>query len=158
MISKRSSATASPAIRRHGADALGLILDSSILIAGERRGETVRQVIERVRAAHGDIESALSVISIIELTHGIYRAKTDADKVRRKAFADELARDMIVHPVSLAIAQLAGRIEGEQAARGVSIAIEDLIIGATALSLGFDIATLNVRHFQAIPSLKVVLI
>lgn len=137
---------------------MGLILDSSILIAGERRGETVKQVIERVRAAHGDIESALSVISIIELTHGIYRARTDADKVRRKAFADELSRDMIVHPVSLAIAQLAGRIEGEQAARGISIAVEDLIIGVTALHLGFDVATLNVRHFQAIPGLKVVLI
>ena len=135
---------------------MGLILDSSILIAGERRRETVKQVIERVRAAHGDTESALSAISIIELTHGIYRARTDADKVRRKAFADELARDMIVHPVSLGIAQLAGRIEGEQAARGISIAVEDLIIGATALYIGFDVATLNVRHFQAIPGLDVV--
>lgn len=135
---------------------MGLILDSSILIAGERRGETVRQVIQRVCAAHGDTESALSAISIIELTHGIYRARTDADKVSRKAFADELARDMIVHPVSLGIAQLAGRIEGEQAARGVSIAVEDLIIGATALYIGFDVATLNVRHFQAIPGLNVV--
>jgi predicted nucleic acid-binding protein len=135
---------------------LGLILDSSILIAGERRRETVKQVIQRVRAAHGDTESALSAISIIELTHGIYRARTDADKVRRKAFADELARDMIVHPVSLAIAQLAGRIEGEQAAKGISIAVEDLIIGATALHLGFDVATINVKHFQAIPGLTVV--
>jgi tRNA(fMet)-specific endonuclease VapC len=135
---------------------LGLILDSSILIAGERRRETVKQVIQRVRAAHGDTESALSAISIIELTHGIYRAKADADKVRRKAFADELARDMIVHPVSLAIAQLAGRIEGEQAAKGISIAVEDLIIGATALHLGFDVATINVKHFQAIPGLTVV--
>jgi len=76
--------------------------------------------------------------------------------VRRKAFADELARDMVVHPVSLGIAQLAGRIEGEQAAKGISIALEDLIIGATALYIGFDVATLNVKHFQAIPSLKVV--
>jgi predicted nucleic acid-binding protein len=135
---------------------MGLILDSSILITGERRGETVKQVIQRVRAAHGDIESALSTISIIELTHGIYRAKADADRVRRKAFADELARDMIVHPVSLEIAQLAGRIEGEQASRGISIAVEDLIIGATALHLGFDVATLNVKHFQAIPGLKIV--
>ena len=132
------------------------MLDSSILIAGERRGETVKQIIERVRSAHGDQESALSVISIIELTHGIYRAKLDAERVRRKAFTDELACDMIVHPVSLAIAQLAGRIEGEQAARGISIAIEDLIIGATALYIGFDVATLNVRHFQVIPGLNVV--
>jgi tRNA(fMet)-specific endonuclease VapC len=63
---------------------------------------------------------------------------------------------MIVHPVSLAIAQVAGRIEGEQAAKGVSIAVEDLIIGATALHLGFDVATLNVRDFQRIPGLNLV--
>jgi predicted nucleic acid-binding protein len=135
---------------------MGVILDSSILIAGERRGETVRQVMQRIVGAGGDAECALSAISIIELTHGIYRAKTDADRARRKAFADELARDMIVHPVSLEIAQVAGRIEGEQAARGVSIAVEDLIIGATAIHLGFGVATLNVRHFQAIPGLSVV--
>jgi len=135
---------------------LGLILDSSILIAGERRGETVKQVILRVRAACGDVESALSAISIVELTHGIYRARTAADKLSRKAFADELARDMIVHPVSLGVAQLAGRIEGEQAAKGISIALEDLITGATALYIGFDVASLNVKHFQAIPGLKVV--
>jgi predicted nucleic acid-binding protein len=134
---------------------MGLILDSSILIAGERHGETVGQIIERVRSAHGDQESALSAISIIELTHGIYRAKTDADRVRRRAFADELISDMIIHPVTLGIAQLAGRIEGEQAAKGVSIAIEDLIIGATALYLGFDVVTINVRHFQVIPGLNV---
>jgi predicted nucleic acid-binding protein len=135
---------------------MGLILDSTVLIAGERRGETVKQVIERVRAACGDVECALSVVSIIELTHGIYRAKTDADRVRRKAFVEELTRDMIVHPVSLAIAQLAGRIEGEQAARGISIDFEDLVIGTTALHLGFEVATINVKHLQLIPGLKVV--
>jgi tRNA(fMet)-specific endonuclease VapC len=135
---------------------MGLILDSSVLIAGERRGETVKQVIQRVHAACGDAESALSAISIVELTHGIYRARTDADRVRRKTFADELARDMIVHPVSLEIAQLAGKIEGEQAAVGNIIAFEDLVIGATALHVGFDVATLNMRHFQRIPGLNIV--
>jgi tRNA(fMet)-specific endonuclease VapC len=47
-------------------------------------------------------------------------------------------------------------LRGQQAARGVSIAFEDLIIGATALHLGFDVVTLNIRHFQAIPRLGVV--
>jgi tRNA(fMet)-specific endonuclease VapC len=135
---------------------MGLILDSSVLIAGERRRETVTQVIERIRAACGNKECALSVVSIVELTHGVYRAKTDADRARRKTFVHELTHDMIVHPVSLAIAQLAGRIEGEQAARGVSIDFEDLVIGATALHLGFDVATANVKHFQVIPGLTVV--
>ncbi|MGB8261417.1 MAG: PIN domain-containing protein [Terracidiphilus sp.] len=135
---------------------MGLILDSSVLIAAERRRETVRQMIQRVRALLGDTESALSAVSAIDLTHGIYRAKTDADRRRRSAFVDELFRDLVVHPVSLPIAQLAGRIEGEQAAKGISIPIEDLLIGATALHLGFDVATLNVKHFNLIPGLKTV--
>ena len=63
---------------------------------------------------------------------------------------------MIVHSITCPIAQFAGRIEGEQAARGIAISFEDLLIGATALHLGFGVATLNVRHFERIPGLKIV--
>ncbi|HTA60036.1 MAG TPA: PIN domain-containing protein [Candidatus Baltobacteraceae bacterium] len=134
---------------------MGIILDSSVLIAGERRGESVRQILQRVQAALGEVDSALSVVTIVELTHGIYRAKTDADRERRRAFSEELRRDMVVHSVTVEIAELAGRVEGEQAARGVSVAFEDLLIGATALHVGYDVVTLNVRHFQMIPGLRV---
>jgi predicted nucleic acid-binding protein len=135
---------------------MGLILDSSILIAGERGGESVREILNRVKAAQGETESALSAVTIVELTHGIYRAKSAPDRERRREFTEELCRDMVVHPVTLEIAQLAGKIEGEQAARGVSIAFEDLLIGATALHLHYSVATLNVRHFRLIPGLSVV--
>ena len=135
---------------------MGIVLDSSVLIAGERRGESVRQILTRVQAAHGEVDSALSVVTIVEVTHGIYRAKSDADRERRKAFSEELRRDMVVHPVTVEIAELAGRIEGEQAARGVSIAFEDLLIGATALHMDYAVATTNVRHFQQIPGLSVI--
>ena len=50
---------------------MGVILDSSVLIAGERRGESVRQILKRVQAAQGEADSALSVVTIVELTHGI---------------------------------------------------------------------------------------
>jgi predicted nucleic acid-binding protein len=63
---------------------------------------------------------------------------------------------MTIHPITLEIAQLAGKLEGEQAARGVSIAFEDLLIGSTALHLGWAMATLNVRHFRLIPGLSVI--
>jgi predicted nucleic acid-binding protein len=135
---------------------VGLILDTSILIAGERRRETVKQVLQRVQSVLGETEAALSSISVVEITHGIYRAKTRADYERRSAFSEELLRNMIIHPVTLEIAQLAGKIEGEQAAKGIAISFEDLVIGATALHLGFGVATLNVRHFQLIPDLQIV--
>ena len=102
---------------------MGLILDTSALIAGERGGRTVRQMLQHVRSAHGETEVAISAISVIEFTHGIYRAKTDADRKRRQSFSEEVYRDLIVHPVSMEVAQLAGRIEGEQAAIGNLIAI-----------------------------------
>ena len=135
---------------------MGLILDTSILIASERRGQAVEDLLHHVRVIHGDIDVALSVVSVVELTHGIYRARTEADRARRRAFAEGAFHDLIVHPVTLEIAQLAGRIEGEQAAQGNVIAFEDLVIGATALHLGFTVATLNVRHFERIPNLQMV--
>jgi tRNA(fMet)-specific endonuclease VapC len=62
----------------------------------------------------------------------------------------------MVYPVTLEVAQLAGKIEGELASHGVSIAFEDLLIGTTALYLGYAVVTLNVRHFRLIPGLPVV--
>lgn len=135
---------------------MGLILDSSVVIAAERRGHTVRQILEQIQVVHGDIDIGLSVVTIAELVHEAYRAKTNSDKQRRLAFIDRLCSDVPVHTVTVEVARLVGRIEAEQGARGVAIPFEDLLIGVTALHLGFDIATLNVRHFELIPSLKVV--
>jgi predicted nucleic acid-binding protein len=135
---------------------MGLILDTSVLIAGERRGDTVEDILQQARATHGEFDLAISAISAIELTHGIYRARAVSHRERRRTFTEDVFADLIVYPVSLQIAELAGRIEGEQAAIGISIAIEDLIIGATALHLGFDVVTLNEKHFRLIPGLKTV--
>ncbi|MGO9275645.1 MAG: type II toxin-antitoxin system VapC family toxin [Terriglobia bacterium] len=49
-----------------------------------------------------------------------------------------------------------GKIGGQQAAKGVRIPFEDLVIGATALDLGYSVVTRNVRHFRLIPDLPVV--
>jgi predicted nucleic acid-binding protein len=69
---------------------MGVILDSSILIAGERRKDSVAEVLERVEAVCGKTAAALSAVTAVELTHGNYRAKTDADRKRREAFVEEL--------------------------------------------------------------------
>jgi tRNA(fMet)-specific endonuclease VapC len=135
---------------------MGLILDSSVLIAAERGGGSVREILKRVHAVEGEAEVGLSAVTVVELTHGIYRAKSDAHRELRRAFTEELCRDLAVYPVTLEIAQLAGKVEGEQAARGISIAFEDLLIGTTALHLGYAVATLNIRHFRLIPGLTVI--
>jgi predicted nucleic acid-binding protein len=90
------------------------------------------------------------------LVHRAYRAKSDADRLRRLAFVEELCRDVPIHPVRLEIACSIGRIEGRQAAKGISLAFEDLAIRVTALELSYEVATLNVRHFRVLPGLKTV--
>jgi len=85
----------------------GVVLDSSIIIAAERRGQTVLQILEGVRASEGDTEVGVSVVTIAELVHGAYRAKTTARQERRLEFIERFTSDVPVHPVSLDIARLA---------------------------------------------------
>jgi predicted nucleic acid-binding protein len=61
-----------------------------------------------------------------------------------------------VYPNTVELARKAGRIDGEQQERGVSIAFQDLLIGVSALELGYSVATQNLRHFRLIPGLNVV--
>jgi predicted nucleic acid-binding protein len=73
----------------------------------------------------------------------------------RQSFLDELLRDVTVYPYTKETAMLAGKLDGEQQSKGVVIPFGHLLIGATALSLGFSVLTDNLRHFQKIPGLSV---
>jgi tRNA(fMet)-specific endonuclease VapC len=135
---------------------MGLILDSSVIIDAERRGETVERLIERIVHSTGDQDAALSAVGLTEIVHGIYRASTPAIRSRREAFLEELLADLTVYPYTKETAMLAGKLDGEQQSKGVVVPFADLLIGATALALGFSVLTVNVRHFERIPGLAVV--
>jgi predicted nucleic acid-binding protein len=132
----------------------GVVLGSTVLIAAERRGHSVREILEQVHASQGDVEAGISVVSIAELVHGAYRAKDAARQERRLQFIERLTSDVPVYAVSLDIARLAGRIEGQQEAKGIHLG--DLLIGAAAIRLDYAVATLNLRDFQRVPDLRVV--
>jgi tRNA(fMet)-specific endonuclease VapC len=135
---------------------MGLILDSSVVIAAERRVETPTQLVEQAIHLAGNQEAALSSVGLTELVHGIYRAITPQMRFRRQSFIDELRIALTVYPYTEETALLAGRIDGEETAKGTIIPFSDLLIGATALSLGYSVLTSNARHFQLIPGLKIV--
>ena len=135
---------------------MGLILDSSVIIAAERRGDTVEQFVEQVVNATGDQDAALSAVGLTELIHGLYRAKTPAMRLRRESFLNELLADLTVYPYTKETAMLAGKLDGEQQGKGVVIPFGDLLIGATALSLSYSVLTVNLRDFHRIPGLTVV--
>jgi len=135
---------------------MGLILDSSIIIAAERGGETVEQLIERILRLTGDQDAALSAVGLTELVHGLYRAPTPEIRLRRESFLNELLADLTVYPYTKDTALLAGKLDAEQQSRGVVIPFADLLIGATALALSYSVLTVNLRHFERIPGLLVV--
>jgi len=134
---------------------MGLILDSSAIIAGERKGQTVAELLARLRAVFGVEVVALTTVSVIELEHGIWRAQDAAQAERRRNFFDDLFAAVPTYPLTFAIARRAARIDGESKRRGVVIPFQDLVIGATALEFDYAVATHNARHFQMIPNLVV---
>jgi tRNA(fMet)-specific endonuclease VapC len=103
----------------------------------------------------GDQDAALSSVGLTELVHGIYRAQTPEMRLRRESFIEEMLRDVTVYPYTKETAMLAGKIDGEQQAKGVTVPFGDLLIGATALSLGFSVLTVNLRHFRLVPDLQI---
>ena len=125
-----------------------------MVIAADRRGDTVEQLIKRIVNRTGDQEAALSAIGLTELIHGIHRARTPETRLRRESFLNELLADLTVYPYTKETALLAGKIDGEQQSRGVVVPFADLLIGATALSLGYQVLTGNPRDFR-IPGLSV---
>ena len=134
---------------------LGVVLDSSVLVAAERKKLTTPEVIRSIRQTIGDVPVVICALTVAELGHGIYRADTPGRAQQRRQFLDELKAHIPIHPVTDTTAEIIARIGGEQAAKGVKLPLADLIIGACAMELGYAIATTNMRDFIRIPGLVV---
>jgi tRNA(fMet)-specific endonuclease VapC len=134
---------------------VGLTLDSSVLIAAERKARPVSEVLTDLRNAGGATEIVLSAISVIELEHGLWRANTPEIAQRRRLYLDGVFTAIPVEPFTKEMGQLAAKIDAEARKQGKAIPFADLQIGVTVLHLGYAIVTLNLRHFQMIPGLEV---
>jgi predicted nucleic acid-binding protein len=132
------------------------MLDSTAAVAAERQGKNARQLLEAVALETGDEGIAVSVLTVLELAHGITRADRPERRERRQRFLDDLLTGVPIQPITVPIALRAGQIDGQSQAKGVSIPLSDLLIGASALELGYSVGTANVRHFRLIPGLNVI--
>lgn len=135
---------------------LGLVLDSSVLIAAERARLTTPEAIKNIRSSVGEVPIAICALTVAELAHGIYRAASPERSRQRRQFLDELKAQVPIQPITDATAEIIARIGAGQAAQGINLPLADLIIGATAVELGYAVATRNLRDFNRIPGLPVV--
>jgi len=135
---------------------LGLVLDSSVIIEAERKRQTVEDLLNGIRQSFGEVEISISAVTVAELAHGVARAHTLETRDRRRAFLDELKLHVPVHPVTEESGELADKLSGEQAAKGVKLPLDDLLIGVAAIEQNYAVATLNRRHFESIPGVIVI--
>ena len=135
---------------------MGLLLDSSVLIAEERKGRNAQQTTAEIAARAAGEEVAISVVTLIELAHGVARANTPERRSTRQQFLNELMTSLPIHLLTIPVAPRVGQMDGENTAKGIRVALPDLDIGVTALRLGYRVATANLRHFQMIQGLEIV--
>lgn len=128
---------------------MAVLIDTSVLVNAERRGQSLDQAV-------GDQDRAISVITASELLHGVHRAQSGAQRARRSAFVEHVISAIEPLPVTTAIARAHAEIWAELENDGNLIGAHDLWIAATALSHGMAVATANTRDFGRVPGLSVV--
>lgn len=134
---------------------MGLVLDSGVLIAAERDARPVSELLAILEHEHGETEIVLSSITVIELEHGLHRARTAEQAANRRAYLDTIYAAIPVEPFTREMAQLAAKIDADARQTGCTIPFADLMIGATALHFGYAAGTRNLRHFQMVPNLPI---
>ena len=133
---------------------MGVILDISVLIEAERGNFDLEKFTkDREREPFG-----LSVISVAELLHGVHRADSEKRRVRRSAYVEKTIALFPIYPFGVHIARTYAQIWANLMKQGMQIGAHDLIIGSTALALGFSVATFNKRHFHKIEGLRLELL
>lgn len=129
-----------------------MILDTSILIAAERKTIRFESFLEKL----DDEPVAIAAITASELLHGCDRATDAGTRARRSAFVDAMLEAIPILPFGLAEARRHAALWSDLVQQGTLIGPHDLLIAATALAYGQAIATLNQREFACVPGLRLI--
>ena len=128
---------------------MGVIFDTSVLIALERGAlDPDRLVQGREQEPFG-----ISVISAAELLHGVHRADTQKRRIKRSSYVEKVLELYAIYPFELGAARIYAEVWATLQRKGVRIGAHDLMIAATAISLGWTVATLDLRDYRKIEGL-----
>jgi tRNA(fMet)-specific endonuclease VapC len=133
---------------------VGVILDTSVFIQWERKAGSL----EAYAASHVDEPVGLSVITAAELLHGVHRADTPTRRLKRSAYVEQLLSSFTLYDIDLGVGRVYAQLWATLERRGTKVSAHDLFIGATAVSRGDTVLTLNRRDFGKIPGLSIELL
>ena len=131
---------------------MGTLVDASVLIAAER-GRLDVEAAFAVRDRR-DEPVAIAAITASELLHGVHHL-TGVRRVRAQGWVDRWLDALPAIPFDLEVAQIHAAIGAELRRNGTPIGAHDLMIAATAVHLGYRVATCDRRSFSHVEGLAV---
>lgn len=130
---------------------MAIILDADVVIRGEKGTFDLKDWV----ASRPDDQFEIAAITVAELWDGVERA-TGTPKITRQRYLNALLESLPVIPYTEQTAYEHARIWAALEASAKMIDFYDLIVGATALERGDQVATFNKRHFAQIRGLSVI--
>jgi predicted nucleic acid-binding protein len=121
-----------------------ILIDSDVLIAHLRGVPAAGQWLVGARSADGPLH--VSVVSVAEITGGM--------RAHEKRQVWRLLASLRVEDVNEVVARRAGEFMRQFRASHSAIGLGDYLIAATADVRGYELATLNVRHFPMFKGLR----
>ena len=130
---------------------MGLLIDSSVLIAVER----AQLEADAFAAAAGQDEPvAIAAITASELLHGVHRLG-GARRVRAKRMVSGWLDALPVIPFDLGVARVHATLAAQHRRRGRPVGSHDLMLASPAIHLDYRVATRDRRSFARIDGLAV---
>jgi tRNA(fMet)-specific endonuclease VapC len=130
---------------------MAIILDADVIIQGEKGTFDLRKWV----ASRPSDQFELAAITVAELWHGVERA-TGSHRITRERYLRAVSEAVPIIPYTEQTAYEHARIWAELEVSGKMIGFYDLIVGATALERGSQVATFNKRHFAGIKGLSII--
>ena len=130
---------------------MGLIVDTNVFIAFERRGEPID-----LTPWEPSAEVFISVVTISELLMDVHHADSEARRNRRSAFVEAVISGVSALDFTTEIARVHAQIYAELARQGQLIGAHDLMIAATARHHAVSLLTDNVDEFSRVGNLQVI--
>ena len=130
---------------------MAIILDADVIIRAEKGGFDLG----RWLAARADDQFEVAAITVAELWHGVERA-AEPHKSRRREYLKGVLAALPIIPYTEQTAYEHARLWAELQTAGKMIGAYDLIVAATALERGSQVATFNQRHFARVKGLRIV--
>jgi tRNA(fMet)-specific endonuclease VapC len=129
---------------------MGILIDSSVVIAAERGDLDLDAVLARP----GDEALGVAAITVAEVLYGVHRL-SGLRRLRAQQFADRWLGALPVIAFDVEAATVHATLAVDLGRAGLPMGAHDLIIAATAVRLGYAVATRDRRSFGRIEGLDV---